>query len=578
MPKVPVYQPSQVQPTVAPTQRVQSPLSPQAASITGQQMQQAGQALSGAGSQLARMVQDEQQKVNRARLRDANNQLRATINETKLEYEQLKGSDIVGGKEPVMQEYMRRVEDARQSIFEELGNDDLRYAFTESSDELLTRYSESALAYEAEQAELYKQDMLNTEIINASEELALNYAQPKFADNLQSLLREKGSDQGGLSGDALDRYVQDNMAELSSVIFEGMIERNDLSAAREFYEAVRPFTSELADRDMRFELDKQNDAAEIIATVDGFVDEGLDLEQALAAVQEKYGSGPNREAAESRVRQVYSDVANAQTANANKAFNTGFDLITNQGSTFGRLPSSLVDQMTPNQQIQLQNLSAKPRGLDREAFATVFYLLGEEGKDAAMLYLTENMNRFSDSEYKSLLNKIDSATDQYIQSIQTMRQSVISALALAGIDDREKTNQLAGMVNRWSMNFQAEQNRKPTDVELREYIREMVVEVKFETKKTWGIFGGEQEMRPFESVSENKFANIPDEFEPEVLRALQLTDEVLNVDQIDQLYLQAIAELESIGITEPSQFDIGDKIKQILIGNPAAVRFLQGQQ
>ena len=139
MPKVPVYQPSQVQPTVAPTQRVQ----------------QAGQALSGAGSQLARMVQDEQQKVNRARLRDANNQLRATINETKLEYEQLKGSDIVGGKEPVMQEYMRRVEDARQSIFEELGNDDLRYAFTESSDELLTRYSESALAYEAEHCLLY---------------------------------------------------------------------------------------------------------------------------------------------------------------------------------------------------------------------------------------------------------------------------------------------------------------------------------------------------------------------------------------------------------------------------------------
>jgi len=577
MPKVPVYQPSQVQPTVAPTQRVQSPLSPQAASITGQQMQQAGQALSGAGSQLARMVQDEQQKVNRARLRDANNQLRATINETKLEYEQLKGSDIVGGKEPVMQEYMRRVEDARQSIFEELGNDDLRYAFTESSDELLTRYSESALAYEAEQAELYKQDMLNTEIINASEELALNYAQPKFADNLQSLLREKGSDQGGLSGDALDRYVQDNMAELSSVIFEGMIERNDLSAAREFYEAVRPFTSELADRDMRFELDKQNDAAEIIATVDGFVDEGLDLEQALAAVREKYGSGLDREAAESRVRQVYSDVANAQTANANEAFNTGFDQIMNQGKTLDQLPGSLVNQMTVSQQIQLRNLSApKPRTLDREAYATVVDRLSTEGKDAAMLYLTENMNRFSDSDYRSLLNRIDSANDREIQSIQTIQQSVTSELAMAGIDDSEKRNQLTGIVDFWSMNFQAKQGRSPTDVELRQFIQEMVVEVKFETM---GWFRREQERRPFELMGEkNQFANIPDEFEPEVLRALQVTDEVLNVDQIDQLYSQAIAELESIGITEPSQFDISDKIKEILRSDPAAIRFLQGQQ
>lgn len=576
MPKVPVYQPSQVQPTVAPTQRVQSPLSPQAASITGQQMQQAGQALSGAGSQLARMVQDEQQKVNRARLRDANNQLRATINETKLEYEQLKGSDIVGGKEPVMQEYMRRVEDARQSIFEELGNDDLRYAFTESSDELLTRYSESALAYEAEQAELYKQDMLNTEIINASEELALNYAQPKFADNLQSLLREKGSDQFGLSGDALDRYVQDNMAELSSVIFEGMIERNDLSAAREFYEAVRPFTSELADRAMRFELDKQNDAAEIIATVDGFVDEGLDLEQALAAVQEKYGSGPNREEAERRVRQVYSDVANARTANANEAFNTGFDLIVNQGRAFGQLPSSLVNKMTVPQQMQLQNLSApKQRGLDRDAYATVVDLLSREGKDAAMLYLTENTNRFSDSHYISLVNRIDRANDRDIRSMLTMQQSVTSALAMAGIDDTEKTNQLTGMVDLWSLNFQTDQDRKPTDVELREYIREMVVEVKFEET---GWFGGTETKRPFEVTGKNVFANIPDEFEPEVLRALQRTGEVLNVDQIDQLYLQAIDELASVGITVPSQFDIGNKIEEILIGNSALERFLQERQ
>jgi hypothetical protein len=539
-------------------------------------MQQAGQALSGAGSQLARMVQDEQQKVNRARLRDANNQLRATINETKLEYEQLKGSDIVGGKEPVMQEYMRRVEDARQSIFEELGNDDLRYAFTESSDELLTRYSESALAYEAEQAELYKQDMLNTEIINASEELALNYAQPKFADNLQSLLREKGSDQGGLSGDALDRYVQDNMAELSSVIFEGMIERNDLSAAREFYEAVRPFTSELADRDMRFELDKQNDAAEIIATVDGFVDEGLNLEQALVAVREKEGSGPNREALEARVLEVYRNLAAAQTANANEAFNTGFDQIMNQGKTLDQLPSSLVNQMTAQQKMRLRDASQpRPRGLDRVAYYTVLDRLSEEGKDAARLYLTENMNRFSDSDFRSLLNRIDSANDREIQSIQTTRQSVTSELALAGIDDTEKTNQLTGIVDLWSMNFQAEQGRKPTPVELRQFIQEMVVEVKFTDK---GFFGGErtQRERPFEVTGE--FANIPDEFEPEVLRALQVTDEVLNVDQIDQLYSQAIAELESIGITEPSQFDISNKIKEILIGNPAAQRFLQGQQ
>ena len=576
MPKVPVYQPSQVQPTVAPTQRVQSPLSPQAASITGQQMQQAGQALSGAGSQLARMVQDEQQKVNRARLRDANNQLRATINETKLEYEQLKGSDIVGGKEPVMQEYMRRVEDARQSIFEELGNDDLRYAFTESSDELLTRYSESALAYEAEQAELYKQDMLNTEIINASEELALNYAQPKLADNLQSLFREKGSDQFGLSGDALDRYVQDNMAELSSVIFEGMIERNDLSAARDFYEAVRPFTSELADRDMRFELDKQNDAAEIIATVDGYVDEGLDLEQALAAVQEKYGSGPNREEAERRVRQVYSDVANAQTANANEAFNTGFDLIVNQGNTFGQLQNSLVNKMTVPQQIQLRNLSAPKRsGLDQEAYATVVDLLSTEGKEAAMLYLTENMNRFSDSHYISLVNRIDSATDRDIRSMLTMQQSVRSALAMAGIDDTEKTNQLTGMVDLWSLNFQAEQDKKPTDVELRQFIQEMVVNVKFEGT---GLFGGTTTMMPFELMGKAKFSNIPDQFEPEVARALQFTDEVLNVDEIDQLYLQAIAELKRVGITEPSQFDIGNKIEEILIGNSAAQEFVRGQQ
>jgi hypothetical protein len=576
MPKVPVYQPSQVQPTVAPTQRVQSPLSPQAASITGQQMQQAGQALSGAGSQLARMVQDEQQKVNRARLRDANNQLRATINETKLEYEQLKGSDIVGGKEPVMQEYMRRVEDARQSIFEELGNDDLRYAFTESSDELLTRYSESALAYEAEQAELYKQDMLNTEIINASEELALNYAQPKFADNLQSLLREKGSDQGGLSGDALDRYVQDNMAELSSVIFEGMIERNDLSAAREFYEAVRPFTSELADRGMRFELDKQNDAAEIIATVDGFVDEGLDLGQALVAVQEKEGSGPNREALEARVLEVYRNLDAARTANANEAFNTGYDLITNKGRTFDQLPSSLLNQMTVPQKRQLQNLSApKPSGLDRDAYATVLDSLSTEGKDAAMLYLTENSNRFSDSDYRNLLIRINNATDRDAESILTMQQSVRSALAGVGISDTEKTNQLTGMVDLWSLNFQTDQGRKPTDVELGQFIQEMVVEVKFE--KT-GWFGGTETNRPFEVTGKNVFANIPDEFEPEVLRALQRTGEVLNVDQIDQLYLQAIDELASVGITEPSQFDIGNKIEEILIGNPALERFLQERQ
>jgi len=487
MPRVPTYQPFQVQPTIGPGPAFSGPRGPGAAEIAGEQLQQMGQAIGQAGDVLGKFALAEQEKINTARLRDLKNQFRSEIRQVELEMSELKGAELVAGDEPAMEQFNRRILQKRAELEGQLSNEWLQRNFAPVADELFYSYSDRALAYEAEQSQFYKLETLKADTVIAAEDFALDPTQ----DNLSVLkddLLEMGRDYEGLEDQALDVFVQDRMDEIVTTQIEVLLERpGGTVAAAMLFGAARGEISRTAAQDIQATLDDQEKTGQIIATVQGWVAEGKTRQEAYdLALQE---DPDDIEAIEERIYRVYNRLDTAKQEVQHDLKERYGDQI-RAGTRFEDIPLSARRRMDQGVLDYLERLDDEqngvvPRQTDMSALVEAQQLSITQGPLAAYNYVITNADKFSTADFEQYTNKYSGMIKdpQQLESSLTNNQYLQSI----GVTDQDQRIQVLGAYDNWYQEYQVVNGKLPSILEQRDQLDALTTD---DYMRSRGRFGG----------------------------------------------------------------------------------------
>lgn len=158
MPRVPTYDSFQAAPSALPQARISAPELPD---VAGQQGQQMGRAMAGAGQALGQVATDMEQQANQLRVDDALN--RAKEAALRLTYDKDAGFSALKGVnalqrpdgKPLADEYSENLKRQVDEIAGTLGNPAQRQAFAMHSNDILTSFRGQAIQHEAQEYKTY---------------------------------------------------------------------------------------------------------------------------------------------------------------------------------------------------------------------------------------------------------------------------------------------------------------------------------------------------------------------------------------------------------------------------------------
>ena len=487
MPRVPTYQPFQVQPTIGPGPAFSGPRGPGAAEIAGEQLQQMGQAIGQAGDVLGKFALAEQEKINTARLRDLKNQFRSEIRQVELEMSELKGAELVAGDEPAMEQFNRRILQKRAELEGQLSNEWLQRNFAPVADELFYSYSDRALAYEAEQSQFYKLETLKADTVIAAEDFALDPTQ----DNLSVLkddLLEMGRDYEGLEDQALDVFVQDSLDELVTAQIEVLLDRpGGVAAAGILLGTAQGEISRTARESINATLKEKEDEGRIIGIVQGWVSQGKTRQEAYDLALKE--DPDDIEAIEERIYRVYNrqDAAD-QEVQHNLKERYGDQI--RSGVRFEDIPLSVRRQMDQGVLDYLERLDDEqngvmPRQTDMAALVESQQLMINQGPTAAYRYVVENADKFSTADFEQYTNKYSGMIKdpQQLESSLTNNQYLQSI----GVTDQDQRIQVLGAYDNWYQEYQVVNGKLPSILEQRDQLDALTTD---DYMRSRGRFGG----------------------------------------------------------------------------------------
>ena len=197
MPRVPTYQPFQVQPTVGPGPAFQAPSGPGPAQISGEQLQQMGGAISEVGEQLGKYAQIQQERINRARFYEVQSELREVFRQEEQGLRSLKGAQLFDSDQPAFEKSRDFLETRRGEILDRLPNQVLRDAFQQEFSRQFEGFNDRMIIYEGEQFELYKSTTQDAAIEGAFRDAVLyvNAREENFGTAF-NIVRDKVTDEG----------------------------------------------------------------------------------------------------------------------------------------------------------------------------------------------------------------------------------------------------------------------------------------------------------------------------------------------------------------------------------------------
>ena len=244
MPRVPTAEGFGVLPTIR-SGGARPVLSVEQAAQPGRQMEARGAQMIKIGGQIGDYAQQQQERINRARVQDATRQAERAALEYRQQMEQLKGAQAAEGIEgmPLGAYYSRELERRTAEIEQGLGSPAAREAFRAQSLALQSRFSERAMLYEAQQADVFLQQNLDAEIGHqndlligeSSDPIALVERIPKVREAYVAKFRE-----AGYKGDALEQEVKKEMAKSHGLVIENYSKnQQNYEAARTYFEINR---------------------------------------------------------------------------------------------------------------------------------------------------------------------------------------------------------------------------------------------------------------------------------------------------------------------------------------------------
>lgn len=565
MARVPVRRNFEVLPGGAQGARV--PVSGPRGNAAAEQASQLGEAVYGAGNRLGEHVQQQQDRINQARVREGALQFREALQEAENEYSQLKGAELVSGDRPALREIEAKLEKRRGEILNGMSSDDAKYAFDQASAEQFSSYRARASKYEAEQAEFYVNQQRDAVIVANMETSLSDPARRKESlASANSTLREKFMDEG-YSGDRLQQVTEDAMSEFAVSNIEALIEAGETEDAAAYLKASRDYLSGSAGKAARTMVDEAVNVRKTLGYADKVFERFDPAEfgrnapkaQMDAYARELVGDDPEdlkalRAEIAYRTGQ-YEDQADDAYA---QDFDEAYEVAMSQPGRLNGLPAfrrlDAKDRDALLQEVKRRS-DGETRVTDLVAYTELGDIRRDEGPRAAMKYLRENASRFSTSDYKTKLNAINSdlSSGSEGESIRSVSNAIDFAIGRNGVTDKKAKGEIWKALDQWDRQMRAS-GKEPTEQELNEEAERLAVRVKLRKPGTAFLWIGNDTTKAMGQFGE--IGNVPADRSQAVLRGLDIEagdkPTEVQVSTVEAAYSQAMAYLRLQGVSSPS--------------------------
>ncbi len=297
MPRIPLYEPNQISPIGIQTPRATN----LPAGAFGEQI---GKGLLDIGV-VANKMQDEADTL---RAEEAyNNWIK---NRDEIAYGKdgafnIKGAGVFNRPDgqSFVGEFTGKAQTAAQDIATGLANDNQRAKFNRLAGTAIRSFGTSLSQYELKEGETWRKSVYEGVVNTETENIAKNFENPDerqmSIDRVRENTRLFASGQG-LSGEQLDITVKEAVSKMHGVVIARLLENNNGTAAKEYYDANKDAITAKDGAVMRKAIKADNDNTEAQNAVDavwkGFGpqedDEAVNLDSMAATIRDQYKDKP----------------------------------------------------------------------------------------------------------------------------------------------------------------------------------------------------------------------------------------------------------------------------------------------
>lgn len=296
--------------------------------IAGRQAAQMGQGLKAAGGELAKIVQEEQAKANKARLNDAYNQAITAAHALRYDkdqgYTKFKGADAVkgvqgedGGYRPITESYGEKLDKRLAEIRKNLGNDDVSAQFDMVAGDVRTKFRNEAITYEAEQGSVYAAQVNDQTIVAEGNLLAADPFGPTSALSVTRIRDAANTKarQAGMDAEGIAVVEKETLGKVHSAVITSMLDAKNSTGAKAYFEIHKGDMPGLDAANIKAKLDVALAGAEAIGAVDEVLraipliqNQPANRSEMDAALRAKFADDPEKlKAARAELSQRVSD-------------------------------------------------------------------------------------------------------------------------------------------------------------------------------------------------------------------------------------------------------------------------------
>lgn len=518
MPRVPTYDNFQVSMENLPNAQIRpagarfdAPWSQEQATLPGRTMQQFGQAMTQAGTGLAKMVADELEVANTVRVNDAMNKaakarLELTFNPD-YGFVNIKGENALKrpNDQSLDQEYGEKFQAQIDEIGKNLGNDAQRIKFKAQSDQLVQQFQGSLSQHIAKEYNTYQDSVDEGVIRTGREQMALAWSDSaainQARESLKAAVYTKGT-RAGLSAKAIEAAQVEALSPGHVAVISAAVDAGNIDYAKEY---LKQHNAELSlEHRLRVTKAVETGADEERAQTaagDLWVKHGGDIGAALAEAREKF-KGKDEDNIVTRLKTLDTEKKGLETRARAEAQDAAWSIYNNTGS-LAKIPATVKAAMDPQDWAALKNhAKAAADGADIKTDLSVYYALtvaASTDPNFAKEDLRKYADKLSKADFKHFVDiqgkviKPDEAAD--MATVTQQKDAIVKSLGLKG----EAAGQFHMTADRALLAEQARLGRKPSQVERQKVLDRLVLE-----GTTPGAIWGTNNTRAWQAAAQGK--------------------------------------------------------------------------
>lgn len=454
MPKVPVYDTFQAQPTLQPQARFDAPAMLPTAS---RQAQETGQALLSAGGQAGQIALDMQREANKIKIDDALNQAIKARTDMQVEALQIRGRNALerpDGKS-LPDEYDAKLQEQFEAIEQGLGNDVQKQAFRQQAGQIKRQFYASLSGHMVEQKNVLRNETWEATLTTAANQAGTLWGDRTMVEQSSAAIRATVDEMAAANGwdDKIKQAkLTTAMSPMHASVVQGMVDGDRLDLAREYYQANAE-TMSLAVREKAMKLieagdfeRKTQDAADAL-----YAQTGGDAAEALKTVRAKY-SGKEEDAIVTRIKTLDAEKTTLRERAQRDASDAAWSLYADGK----RIPASVWAEMDGRDKVAIRRTmkaeaEARAAGKTIKTDPNVYYALSIAAATDPN-FKGEDLRRYAD--------KLSSGDFRHFVNLQAKTQKPEEQGAIVTINTQKtQTASAAGLKTEQAAQFYIEADK-----------------------------------------------------------------------------------------------------------------------